>query len=82
MRNVSVAEAKAQLSALLGAVEAGEDIQITRRGKAVARLTAPQPAPGQSFDLSAFLAGTTQQPLHQGPGADAFITTLRENSRS
>ena len=82
MRSLNVAEAKAQLSALLDAVESGEDVQITRRGKPVARLTAPQPAPGQCFDLSSFLADTTQQPLHQGPGAEAFITTLRENSRS
>lgn len=82
MRSLNVAEAKAQLSALLDAVEAGEEVQTTRRGKPVARLTAPQPAPGQSFNLSSFLAGTTQQPLHQGPGADTFITTMRENSRS
>lgn len=82
MRSLSVAEAKAQLSALLDAVEAGEDVQITRRGKPVARLTTPQSVPGESFDLNHFLAGTTQQPLHQGPGADAFIATLRENSRS
>ena len=33
-----MAEAKAQLSALLDAVEAGDEVVITRRGKAVARL--------------------------------------------
>ncbi len=37
-RTVSVSEAKAQLSRLLRAVEAGEDITIARRGAPVARL--------------------------------------------
>ena len=43
MQTMSVAEAKARFSALLSAVEAGEEIVITRRGKAVARLM-PAPA--------------------------------------
>ena len=38
MRTVGLAEAQAQLSALLDAVEAGDEVVITRRGKAVARL--------------------------------------------
>jgi len=38
MRSVSLAAAKAGLSALLDAVEAGEEVRITRRGKTVARL--------------------------------------------
>ena len=36
MNVVSLADAKAHLSALLDRVEAGETIEITRRGKAVA----------------------------------------------
>ena len=38
MKSVGLAEAKAHLSALLDAVEAGEEVVITRRGQAVARL--------------------------------------------
>jgi prevent-host-death family protein len=38
MRQVTVAEAKAQLSSLLDAVERGEPVLITRRGRAVAEL--------------------------------------------
>jgi len=38
METLSVAEAKARFSALLSAVEAGEEVVITRRGKVVARL--------------------------------------------
>ncbi|MDM7937033.1 MAG: type II toxin-antitoxin system prevent-host-death family antitoxin [Cyanobium sp. CZS 48M] len=35
---VTVAEAKSQLSSLLDAVEAGQAVVITRRGKAIAEL--------------------------------------------
>lgn len=35
---VTVAEAKARLSSLLDAVQAGQAVQITRRGKAIAEL--------------------------------------------
>lgn len=38
METLSVAEAKARFSAVLAAVEAGQEVVITRRGKAVARL--------------------------------------------
>jgi prevent-host-death family protein len=42
MREVKVAEAKAQLSALLDSVENGEEIVIARRGRRIARLV-PEP---------------------------------------
>lgn len=42
MRTVSVAEAKAHLSELLNAVEAGGEIVITRHGRAVARVSPPE----------------------------------------
>jgi antitoxin (DNA-binding transcriptional repressor) of toxin-antitoxin stability system len=38
MRSVGLAEAKARLSALLDAVESGDEVVITRRGQPVARL--------------------------------------------
>ena len=40
MTTVSVAEAKARLSALLDQVEAGEDLVITRHGRPIAQITA------------------------------------------
>lgn len=43
MRTVPVAEAKAHFSELLKAVEAGEEVVITRRGRAVARLSSQKP---------------------------------------
>ncbi len=38
MRTIQIGEAKANFSALLAAVEAGEEIAITRHGRVVARL--------------------------------------------
>lgn len=44
-RAVSVAEAKAHLSELLKAVEMGETIEITRRGRPIASLAPVQTRP-------------------------------------
>lgn len=43
MRTVQIVEAKARFSALLAAVEAGEEIAITRHGKVVARIVPDRP---------------------------------------
>lgn len=52
MRRVSVAEAKARLSALLDAVERGEEVEITRRGRPIAKVS-PLPPPRRPLDLEA-----------------------------
>ncbi len=52
MQEVKVAQAKAQLSALLDRVEAGEEIVIARRGKRIARLV---PEPKQSTSAATAL---------------------------
>lgn len=38
MKSASIAEAKSHLSALISEVESGQELQITRRGKPVARV--------------------------------------------
>lgn len=44
---IAIAEAKAQFAELIRRVEAGEDVELTRYGRPVARLTAAQrPAQG------------------------------------
>lgn len=65
MREVGAFEAKTHLSELLAAVEAGETVTITRRGKAVARLV---PVPGES---SGRLAALTRL---RAIGAKASLT--------
>lgn len=49
MEPVSVYDAKTHLSRLLDAVEAGEDVVITRNGHPVARLTRVLPVPKRRF---------------------------------
>ena len=43
LMEISIAEAKNRLTELIRAVEAGEQIVITRHGKPVAQLTLPPP---------------------------------------
>lgn len=81
MRSLTVAEAKANLSSLLKAVEAGEDVEITRRGIPVARLCPAKPLCTAGFDLNGFFAETEAQPLHGGPDAGTFSRDMRENAR-
>lgn len=50
MRTLSVAQAKARFSELLNTVESGEDILITRHGRAVAKISSPE-APKQPLQL-------------------------------
>ena len=48
MREIGAFEAKNKLGTLLDWVESGEEVLITRRGKAVARLVSAEPG----FDLA------------------------------
>lgn len=53
-RSVGVHEAKTHLSRLLDQVAAGEEIEITNRGRVVARLVGPVPVrPTLGFDRGA-----------------------------
>lgn len=53
-QSVGVHEAKTQLSRLLEAVERGEEVLITRRGRYVARLTREGlPTPRRTFGVDA-----------------------------
>ncbi|MDZ7790583.1 MAG: type II toxin-antitoxin system prevent-host-death family antitoxin [Xanthomonadales bacterium] len=65
MRTVPVAEAKAHFSELLKAVEAGEEVVITRRGRAVARLSSQRPVTAAEV-----LAPLWQDPIDIEPPED------------
>jgi prevent-host-death family protein len=65
MNKVSVVEAKARFSEILAQVESGAEVQITRRGKPVARLSAVEQAK-KPLDLS---------------GIDAFRAALAPSKR-
>ncbi|MBA2574503.1 MAG: type II toxin-antitoxin system prevent-host-death family antitoxin [Actinomycetota bacterium] len=78
-RVVSLAKAKATLSELVKAAEAGETIAITKRGKPVAELRAQQrPLVGVDLDL---LRRTTERMAPQEESADVFMRALRDDSR-
>lgn len=80
MKTASVAEAKAQLSVLLGNVEAGEDVLITRRGKPVVRLIAARDEQTSRFDMATLREFVEAQP----PSPTSKVLTvakMREQDR-
>lgn len=78
-RTVSIAEAKAHLSALVSAVEAGEDVVITKRGKPVATLSARKQAK-KRLDLDWLRARTKDMPL-QVEDSGSFLRRMRDAER-
>ena len=79
MDEVSLADAKAHLSALVARAEAGETVCITRRGKPVARLVAAE-RPRQKVDVARLKAFTDTLPM-QTESAGEFIRKMRDSDR-
>jgi prevent-host-death family protein len=79
MDRVNVAEAKAHLSELVAQAEAGETIQISRRGKPVVQLStiARRPKP---ITLEALRAVTGVRTMGDGSAEDV-IRHLRDKAR-
>lgn len=80
MDSINLAEAEAQLSALVDRVQAGDAIDITRRGKAVARLVAAASV-RKPVDAALLAALTAEMPA-QPQGAAALVRAMREADRS
>ena len=76
---VSVAVAKARLSAMLQAVEAGQEVIITRRGRPVARLSAAE-RPLRRMDFSRADALRERQAPGGEPSA-RWLRRLRDEAR-
>jgi len=76
---INLADAKAHLSELIARVEAGHSIDITRRGKPVARLTAVA-RPRKRVDASLLRALTATMPL-QTEGAADLVRAMRDGDR-
>lgn len=79
MDSISLADAKAHLSELIDRVEAGESIEITRRGKPVARLIAVS-IPRAPIDQAALQALTDSMP-RQEQGAADLVRSMRDGDR-
>ncbi|MDW9415857.1 type II toxin-antitoxin system Phd/YefM family antitoxin [Sinorhizobium meliloti] len=79
MAAINLADAKAHLSELVDRVEAGDSIEITRRGKPVARLTAVA-RPRKRIDAALLQSLTATMPLQSGSAAD-LVRSMRDDDR-
>jgi prevent-host-death family protein len=79
MDAISLADAKAHLSELVDRVEAGDSIDITRRGKPVARLTAVA-KPRKRIDATLLQSLTATMPP-QAEGAADLVRSMRDSDR-
>jgi prevent-host-death family protein len=79
MITVSLAYAKAHLSELVERAAAGEAVCITRRGRAVAQITAVD-TPRKRIDVAALQAITDAMPVQTETARD-FIRRMRDEDR-
>ncbi|MDR3534769.1 MAG: type II toxin-antitoxin system prevent-host-death family antitoxin [Rhodopila sp.] len=77
MGHVNLAEAKAHLSELVTRAEAGESVQISRRGKPVVQLSSLA-QPRKPIQLAALRAVTDTMP--EGT-ADNVVRAMRDEAR-
>ena len=82
MRTMTLADAKARLSAAVDLVEAGEEIVITRRGRPVVRIVreAKQPVGNAAALLKEMQEFVMAQPL-QAESAVKLMRRMRDGSR-
>lgn len=79
MDAINLADAKARLSELVDRVEAGDSIDITRRGKTVARLTAVA-RPRKPIDATLLQSLTAATPPQSQSAAD-LVRSMRDGDR-
>jgi prevent-host-death family protein len=79
MDAINLADAKAHLSELVDRVEAGDSIDITRRGRPVARLTGVA-KPRKPID-AALLAALTASMPPQAQSAAVLVRSMRDSDR-
>ena len=79
MNPINLADAKAHLSELVDRVQAGDSIDITRRGKPVARLTAVA-RPRKRIDAASLRDLTETMPPQSESAAD-LVRSMRDGDR-
>ena len=80
MDSINLADAKAHLSELVDRVEAGDSIEITRRGKRVARLTATI-RPRRQIDPASLRALTDGMKQKKSKVAAGLVRSMRDGDR-
>ena len=79
VNSITLANAKAHLSAVIDRAQAGDAIDITRRGKPVARVTAIV-MPRKQIDAALLDALTAEMPEQEQSAAD-LIRSMRDSDR-
>jgi prevent-host-death family protein len=79
MKHVNLADAKAHLSELVDRAEAGETVEIVRRGKPAARLSPPA-TPKTKVNVAALRALASRLPRQRTTAAKA-VRSLRQSAR-
>ena len=79
MNTISLADAKAHLSALVEQAASGHPVCITRRGKPVVQITRID-TPRQPIDLAALRALTATMPPQPIPAGD-WMRQIRDEDR-
>ncbi|MEO3435250.1 type II toxin-antitoxin system Phd/YefM family antitoxin [Inquilinus sp. CAU 1745] len=79
MATINLTYARAHLGELLDRVEAGESIEITRRGKPVARLT-PVAGPRKRIDMASIRALTAAM-SSQAEDTACLVRSMRDGDR-
>lgn len=79
MDGVNLADAKAHLSELVDRAEAGETVEILRRGKPAAQLSPPVPVI-RPVDAAALARLTAELPRQRRGGA-AAVREMRDSDR-
>jgi prevent-host-death family protein len=80
MGTINLADAKAHLSELVDRIEAGDSIDITRRGKPVAWLTAVA-TPRERIDAILLQSLTATMPPQTQSAAD-LVRSMRDGDRT
>lgn len=80
MERINLADAKARLSEIVDRVEAGESIEITRRGKPAARLIpAAQDREWQPIDVG--MLERLQAKMSPPSATSDFVRQMRDDAR-
>ena len=80
MGSYNLADAKAKLSALVARAEGGEEIEICRRGKPVARIV-PIERPKGRLDVDKLRELTSRMKMYEDPDGLSFVDRMRREDR-
>lgn len=82
MQTVNIFDARNNLSRLITAASAGDEIVVANRGKPVAKIVAVEPTPVKSGSRAAAWLVRNPPPTGQPRGIGALDAQIRENLES